>query len=163
MTQQSEIEHRSPILVFLTKRAADVVISQLEKHGYTAVAVYTVPALFDALRSGTYTLAVTTRPGIATVRNIKLIPVLNLEVFFYDGHIDQTDSTAWPRRFDGNAFMERLRILNVPRLTRGFSKYDNPSSEHRRKVGLFSTLLNASISFYNNRLPAMRVVKNERR
>lgn len=83
MTSHSQIKNQKSILVFLPRSAAQVIVSKLVEHGHTATAVFSVPELFDALRSDSYYLAVTTRPDIDMVRNIKSMPVVNLEVFFH--------------------------------------------------------------------------------
>ncbi|WFR98012.1 hypothetical protein [Rhizobium tumorigenes] len=154
MTLHSDVKYRNPILVFLARNGADVILSQLKTHGYMAVAVYTIPELFDALRSGGYALVVTTRPGIAMVRNIKLTPVLNLEVFFYDVILGDGSVHA-SKQFDGKAFMERIQISNVPRSTRKSSQPDLSKSgrnlrKARRTIGRW---WRAAKSSFCNRAP----------
>lgn len=66
------------ILVFLPQAAAPVIVAKLAARGYASVAVSTVPEVFDALRSDCYSFAITTRPEIDLLRNIRPIPVVNL-------------------------------------------------------------------------------------
>jgi hypothetical protein len=102
-----------PILVFLPVGAANVIVSKLVEHGYVANAVSSVPELFDAVRSDRYSLVVTTRPEIDIVRNIRTLPVVNLEVFFH-----ATTSVGDGTQFDGKAFIHRIEALTEPRLGR---------------------------------------------
>jgi len=114
----SEMRKEQHVLVFLPRSAAQVIVSKLIEHGYAASAVHSVPELFDALRSSDYSLAVTTRPDIDMVRNIKSIPVVNLEVFFHSsGSADEGLMTS--KQFDGRAFLERITVLTEPRQSRG--------------------------------------------
>ncbi len=82
MIAQMPISSR-PILVFLPAVAAKTIASTVEQAGFPAVTVSTVADLFDALRSGAFSVAVTVRPDIDTIRNIEAISVVNLEVFFH--------------------------------------------------------------------------------
>ncbi|CDZ54405.1 hypothetical protein [Neorhizobium galegae] len=105
------------ILVFLPAAAANAIVTKLADHGYEAVAVSTLPEAFSALRSDRYSFAVTTRPEIDLVRNIRSIPVVNLEVFFHtepsgDGPLITS------KRFDSSAFMKRIEFLVQPLATR---------------------------------------------
>jgi hypothetical protein len=104
---------QKPILVFLPVGAANVIVSKLVEHGYVANAVSSVPELFDAVRSDRYSLVVTTRPEIDIVRNIRTLPVVNLEVFFH-----ATASLGDGTQFDGKAFIYRIKALTEPRLGR---------------------------------------------
>ncbi|CAN7681036.1 hypothetical protein [Pararhizobium sp. LjRoot238] len=119
MTSHSEIKkNEKPILVFLPRSAAQVIVSKLVEYGYAATAVYSVPELFDALRSASYSLAVTTRPDIDMVRAIQSIPVVNLEVFFHT--VGSTgNGVVASKQFDGKAFLERIRVLIEPRSSKG--------------------------------------------
>ncbi|NTG18752.1 hypothetical protein G6L05_33995 [Agrobacterium rhizogenes] len=98
------------ILIFLPPAAARVIATKLEEQGYMSAAVSTVPEAFDALRSDCYSFVVATRPDIALLRNIRSIPVLNLEIFF---HTDpSTDGPSLgSKRFDSRKFMERVELL----------------------------------------------------
>jgi hypothetical protein len=107
---------QKPILVFLPDNVAQVIVSRLLKHGYAANAVSSIPVLFDALRSEAYALVVTTRPDIDIVRNIKSLPVVNLEVFFHKP-LDEAGESA-RKQFDGAAFLKRIRSLTEPRPNR---------------------------------------------
>jgi hypothetical protein len=105
------------ILVFLPQAAADVIVTKLAEHGHECVAVSTVPEAFNALRSNSCSFAITTRPEIDLLRNIRSIPVVNLEVFFHaepsgDGPLITS------KRFDGSAFMKRIEFLVQPTATR---------------------------------------------
>lgn len=105
------------ILVFLPPAAANAIVAKLASHGHDAVAVSTLPEAFIALRSDHYSFAITTRPEIDLLRNIRSIPVVNLEVFFHtepsgDGPL------VTSKRFDSNAFMKRIEFLVQPMATR---------------------------------------------
>lgn len=102
-----------PILVFLPNGAAHVIVKKLAEYSYQAIAVSTVPELFDALRSERYSLAIATRPDIDIVRNIQSIPVVNLEVFFHSEPAT-SGSIATSKRFNGTAFIDRIKILADP-------------------------------------------------
>ncbi|MBO0128467.1 hypothetical protein [Agrobacterium sp. OT33] len=101
---------QSKILVFLPQAAAAMVVGKLAECGYASLAVSTVPQAFDALRSEEFAFAVTTRPEIDLVRNIRAIPVVNLEVFFHGS----TSGNGASKRFDGRAFLERVKFLANP-------------------------------------------------
>ncbi|MBY3184058.1 MULTISPECIES: hypothetical protein [Rhizobium] len=108
---------QKPILVFLGKDAACDIVSKLNENGYVAAAVSSVPELFDALRSDRYFLAVTMRSDIDMVRNIKPIPVINLEVFFHTVH-SATKSVRSSKEFDSDAFLRRIAALTGSRTGR---------------------------------------------
>lgn len=98
------------ILVFLPQAAAMQIAGILDDNGYLASAVSSVPALDEALKSGDYCLAVTTRPDIDIVRNIQALPVVNLEIFFHvDPHGKSADVRA--KHFDAAAFLARVKVL----------------------------------------------------
>ncbi len=108
---------QKPILVFLGKDAACDIVSKLNENGYVAAAVSSVPELFDALRSDRYFLAVTMRSDIDMVRNIKPIPVINLEVFFHTVQ-SATKSVRSSKEFDSDAFLRRIAALTESRTGR---------------------------------------------
>ncbi|MEK1929454.1 MAG: hypothetical protein AAAC47_06625 [Pararhizobium sp.] len=151
----SEIKNQKPILVFLPRSAAQVIVSKLVEHGYAATAVYSVPELFDALRSDGYSLAVTTRPDIDMVRNIKAMPVVNLEVFFHTVGSTGDRMTA-SKQFDGKAFLERIRALNEPKSNRGRPAHGNPATNSRSNEGRSHIFRwwEAAKSALRNRTPA---------
>jgi hypothetical protein len=97
--------------------AAAAVVGRLQEQGYDAVAVTSVGEAFDALRSDRYGLAVTSRLNIDLVRNIRPIPVINFEIFFH-ADISSRGLTADAKRFDGKAFLDRVRILSKTPQTR---------------------------------------------
>ncbi|WP_007757590.1 hypothetical protein [Rhizobium sp. CF080] len=101
------------ILVFLPQEVAHVLVAKLAERGYVSAAVSTVPEVFDALRSDCYAFVVTTRLHIALLRNIRSIPVVNLEVFF---HATPSGGgfLSTPKKFDSRAFMERIDFLARP-------------------------------------------------
>lgn len=106
------------ILVFLPRPAANVIVNKLAERGYASDAVSTVPEAFDALRSDGYSFAITTRPEIDLLRNIRSVPVVNLEIFFHaqpsgDGLL------LTSKRFDLRAFMERIDFLAEPTSAKG--------------------------------------------
>lgn len=105
------------ILIFLPAGAARIIMAKLAEHGYQAEAICSVPDLIGALRSDFYSLAVTTRPDIDIIRDIKPILVVNLEVFFHSvSSMGELGTTS--REFDGKAFVARVKALVEPRLTR---------------------------------------------
>lgn len=108
---------QKPILVFLGKGAACNIVSKLNENGHAATAVSSIPELFDALRSDRYCLAVTMRADIDLVRNIKPIPVINLEVFF---HAIQPTAKSVPssKEFDSDAFLRRIAALTESKTAR---------------------------------------------
>ncbi|MDR5012099.1 MULTISPECIES: hypothetical protein [Agrobacterium] len=109
------VQARNPsrILVFLPQAAGIKIIARLAEHGYEALAVSTVPEAFDALRSNQFVFAITTRPDIDLLRNIRALPVINLEVFFHAGiYGDGTPVNS--KRFDSKAFLERVEFLARP-------------------------------------------------
>ncbi|MDQ0458237.1 hypothetical protein [Rhizobium paknamense] len=98
------------ILLFLATTANEQIASVLSHAGYQPVSVSTVPEAFDALRQGDFAFAITTRPDIDLLRNIRAIPVINIEVFFHV--IPATGlSQARSRKFDRSAFLERVAFL----------------------------------------------------
>ena len=108
---------RRPVLVFLPAHPATTIVAKLERVGFPAVAVSTVPDLFDALRSEAFSLVITTRPDIDIVRNIEAIPVVNLEVFFHSAMAANQEHTPG-KMFDNNAFMRRIERLSTSRSPR---------------------------------------------
>ena len=114
MNQRAEIETPRRILVFLPLPAAQVIVARLEEHGHFATAMQSVADLVDALGSDACSLVVTMRADIDVVRNIKSVPVVNLEVFFHTVRLADEELTA-SKKFDGRAFIERIRLLQEPR------------------------------------------------
>ncbi|MDL2409421.1 hypothetical protein PY650_28075 [Rhizobium calliandrae] len=102
------------ILIFLPKGAAHVIATKLAENGYEATVALSVPEVFDALRSDRYGLAVTTRPDIDIVRNMRSIPVVNLEVFFHAVPSESGLVTS-SKQFDDTGFLQRIKALIEPR------------------------------------------------
>ncbi len=127
MTLYAQSSNQKPILVFLPENAAHIIVSKLNEHGYAATAVSCVPDLFDALRSDRHSLAVTTRPDIDIVRNIKSLPVVNLEVFFH-AISSGGDLQSPGKQFDGKAFLQRIKALTEPRPGRIATAYAEPAA-----------------------------------
>jgi hypothetical protein len=101
------------ILVFLPRAAVGVIVAKLAEHGHDTIAASTVPELLDALNSDCCAFAVTTRLEIDLVRNIRAIPIVNLEIFFHAE--PSSDGLMRPsKRFDGRAFMQRINFLKTP-------------------------------------------------
>ncbi|MBY2915023.1 hypothetical protein [Rhizobium leguminosarum] len=113
----AQSNQQKPILVFLGKGAACNIVSKLNENGYAATAVSSIPELFDALRSDRYSLAVTMRADIDMVRNIKPIPVINLEVFFHAVQ-SATKAVHSSKEFDSDAFLRRIAALTESRTGR---------------------------------------------
>ncbi|OBZ97567.1 hypothetical protein ADU59_00720 (plasmid) [Pararhizobium polonicum] len=97
----------SKILVFLPPVAAAMIVTKLAEHGYASVAVSAVAEAFDALRSEEFVFAITARGDIDLVRNIRPIPIVNLEVFFHP-RIKDGAMPGNPKRFDSQPFPERV-------------------------------------------------------
>jgi hypothetical protein len=108
---------QKPILIFLPKGAADVIATKLAEHGYESIVASSIPEVFDALRSDRYGLAVTTRPDIDIVRNIRSIPVVNLEVFFH-AVLSSGGLVTSSKQFDDTGFLQRIKALIEPRTGR---------------------------------------------
>jgi hypothetical protein len=117
MMSSAQRDQQKPILVFLGKGAACDIVSKLNENGYAAAAVSSVPELFDALRSDQYFLAVTMRSDIDMVRNIKPIPVINLEVFFHAAQPAKKSAQS-AKEFDSDAFLRRIAALTESRTSR---------------------------------------------
>ncbi len=103
----------SKILVYLSETAGANIVAMLAEHGFQSLSVSTVPEAFDALRSDEFLFAITTRPDIDLLRNIRAVPVINLEVFFHAG-ISSDGSPVSSKRFDRKAFLERVEFLARP-------------------------------------------------
>ena len=108
---------QTPILIFLPKGAADAIATKLAEYGYESTVASSMPELFDALRSDRHVLAVTTRPDIDIVRNIRSIPVVNLEVFFHAALSSGGLATS-SKQFDDTGFLQRIKALAEPRTSR---------------------------------------------
>ncbi|QCJ01071.1 hypothetical protein [Agrobacterium larrymoorei] len=100
----------SKLLVFLPETAGTTIIARLSERGFTSALISTVPQAFDALRSDKFAFAITTRPDINLLRNIRPLPVINLEVFFHAG-ISGDGSSVKSKWFDNKAFIERVEFL----------------------------------------------------
>ena len=106
-----------PILVFLPPAAARLVVSKLQENGYSASAASSIPELQRSLHAAQWSLVVTTRPDIDLVRNIRPLPVVNLEIFFHsDLHAGTLEGGT--KQFDTKAFMGRIDALTQPRPAR---------------------------------------------
>ncbi|WP_421481045.1 hypothetical protein [Agrobacterium rosae] len=103
----------SKILVFLPEAAGATIVARLADHGFQSVCVSTVPEAFDALRSDEFVFAITSRPDIDLLRNIRVLPVINLEVFFH-ADISSDGRRVNAKRFDNKAFLERVQFLATP-------------------------------------------------
>jgi hypothetical protein len=117
MKPRPDIKTPEEVLVFLPLPAAQVIVARLEESGHFATAMQSVAELVGALGSDAYSLVVTTRADIDVVRNIKAVPVVNLEVFFHTVKLTDETVTA-SKQFDGAAFIERIRLLQEPRRER---------------------------------------------
>lgn len=102
------------ILIFLPKGAAQVIATKLAEHGYETTVALSIAEVSNALHSDRYGLAVTTRPDIDIVRNIRSIPVVNLEVFFHAVPSDSGLVTS-SKQFDDTGFLQRIKALIDPR------------------------------------------------
>lgn len=100
----------SKILVFLPEAAGGTIVARLSERGFRSLLVSAIPEAFDALRSDEFAFAITTRLDIDLVRNIRPLPVINLEVFFH-GTPSTDGSPVSPKRFDGEAFLDRVAFL----------------------------------------------------
>lgn len=117
MKPRPDIKTPGQVLVFLPLPAARMIVARLEAHGHFATAMQSVAELVVALGSDAYSLVVTTRADIDVVRNIKAVPVVNLEVFFHTVKLTD-EAVIGSKQFDGAAFIERIRLLQEPRRER---------------------------------------------
>ncbi|MBY5766965.1 hypothetical protein HFO06_28350 [Rhizobium leguminosarum] len=121
------------ILVFLPLPVANAIVTKLTDHGHEAIAVATFPEVVSALRSDHYSLAITTRPEIDLLRNIRSMPVVNLEVFIHtepsgDGPLITS------KQLDSSAFMKRIEFLVQPMIARVEpAGVEQPKNEEMRK------------------------------
>jgi len=101
------------VLIFLPKAAATVIAARLNEIGYVTSIACSVRDLQKALAATDYSLAITTRPDIDTVRDIEPLPVINLEIFF---HPDAQGASPdfGTKQFDSKAFLERVKALTEP-------------------------------------------------
>jgi hypothetical protein len=113
------------IIVLLPKANAAQITKKLNENGYAARIVSDVPEAFDALRSERVSFAITTRANIDTIRNIRAIPVINLEVYFHHNRANSAQV-----HFDSSAFLDRVEFLttSAPRL----GEVTRPLREPRR-------------------------------
>jgi hypothetical protein len=110
MIRDPQCESHRPILIFLSRPAARFIATLLVERGYAAIAVSSVPELFDALRNDVWSLAITGRRDVAMVRNIKPLPVINLEIFLHKT-ITEHGAETLPKTFDIPAFLRRIDNL----------------------------------------------------
>ncbi|OBZ92703.1 hypothetical protein ADU59_25305 [Pararhizobium polonicum] len=155
MTSTLQINDQKAILVFLPNGVAQVIVSKLIEHGYAATAVFSVPELFDALRSDRHSLAVTTRPDIDMVRNIKSMPVVNLEVFFHTV-VSSGGMVSSSKQFDGKAFLQRIKALHEPRVARGAILHGKPATDTNlnARARQMSGWWTAARALFSGRMPA---------
>ncbi|MBO0144645.1 hypothetical protein JZX87_26180 [Agrobacterium sp. Ap1] len=99
------------ILVFLPEPFGATIAVKLLEHGFQPVSVSTVPEAFDALRSDEFAFAITNRLDIDLLRNIRALPVINLEVFFH-AKISNDTSPVNLKRSDSKSFLERVEFLS---------------------------------------------------
>jgi hypothetical protein len=109
----SEYNDCPEIIVLLPKINAAQIIMKLKENGYAARVVSDVPEAFDALRSERFSFAITTRSNIDIIRNIRAIPVINLEIYFHHNRANSAQV-----HFDSRAFLDRVQFLttSAPRL-----------------------------------------------
>ncbi|XUY30078.1 hypothetical protein RMR21_023205 (plasmid) [Agrobacterium sp. rho-8.1] len=121
-------------------------MARLAEHGYQSICVSTVPEAFDALRSDKFVFAITSRPDIDILRNIRAIPVINLEVFFHAG-ISNDGMAIGAKRFDSKAFIERIDFLarSAPpeRQNSGAARLIFSKEQESRSVRWWATAVNA--------------------
>ncbi|CDZ56981.1 hypothetical protein NFO65_04350 [Neorhizobium galegae] len=128
------------ILVFLPEGAAALVSSGLNDVGYIASVARSVSGLRQALRSPEYRLVVTSRSAIDTVRDIKPLPVVNLEIFF---HPDPRGTSLGieTKKFDSKAFLSRVKALTEPGRTRELPLLVKTAASTRTRSGWQGRLL----------------------
>lgn len=105
------------ILLFLPKASAQIIASRLNAVGYSVEAVHTVAELQFALTSADYRLVITTTPAIETVRDIRPLSIVNLEIFFHPDPSLETPAGG-RKEFDTKAFLARINSLSGPRTKR---------------------------------------------
>jgi hypothetical protein len=120
------------ILIFLPQAAAVLVAARLTEAGYLASVACSLRDLQAALGSENYHLVVTSRPDIDTVRNIKPLPVVNLEIFFHPDP-QGTSPEIGTKQFDAKAFFRRVRDLTelaTARQKHAVGKTAVPTAKH---------------------------------
>jgi hypothetical protein len=135
----------SKILIFMPALAGEVIAAGLTKHGHASVCISTIPEAFDALRSGEFGFAISTRPDIDLLRNIRALPVINFEVFFHS-EISGDRRAPNSKRFDSKAFLERVDFLarTIAAATQCVAPDgENPASAgQRRRVSWWTVVAN---------------------
>ncbi|WP_236766404.1 MULTISPECIES: hypothetical protein [Agrobacterium tumefaciens complex] len=136
-----------------------MIVTRLAERGYNAFCVSTVPEAFDALRSDQFVFAITTRPDIDLLRNIRALPVINLEVFFHAG-ISGDGTPVNSKRFDSKAFFERVEFLARPAPTArsdiGTGRATTPHIQEKSTVRWWAIAANA-LRIPHNRKDTMDV------
>ncbi|KQV41191.1 hypothetical protein [Rhizobium sp. Root1204] len=117
MTRLSQSPPQEPVLIFLPVGAGDVIAARLAEHGYRSTVISSIADVASALSTQAHCLAITTRPDIDIVRNIRSIPVVNLEVFFHSSP-SRDGLMKSSKQFDSKAFLARIRALTEPRPAR---------------------------------------------
>ncbi|PYE93654.1 hypothetical protein C8J35_11235 [Rhizobium sp. PP-F2F-G38] len=106
-----------PILVFLPRPSGEFVVSRLIATGRAAACVSTMQELSEALETRVWALAITARPDIDAVLGLRALPVVNIEIFFHQT-VDEDGRETSRKVFDGQAFLERVRLLTEQRPVR---------------------------------------------
>jgi hypothetical protein len=104
---------RPQILVFLPEKAGTFISARLTEVGYFTSVAGSIPDLRAALDAVDYDLVITMRPDINTVRGIKPLPVINLEIFFHPDP-QRTPPDIGTEQFDCKAFLDRVKALTEP-------------------------------------------------
>ncbi|MBZ5763273.1 hypothetical protein LAV84_27335 [Rhizobium sp. VS19-DR104.2] len=103
MAKAFKLKRRRPVIVFLPESRSGVVVSTLVTNGFHVAEVWSVPELFDAIRSGQCAAVVTSDTSIALVLAIGSIRVMDANVYFV---LSNQRST-----FDQAGFLNRISLL----------------------------------------------------
>ncbi|MBZ5763819.1 hypothetical protein LAV84_30665 [Rhizobium sp. VS19-DR104.2] len=103
MAKVFKLMRRRPVIVFLPAGRSAAVISTLVSNRFQVFEVWSIPQLFDAVRSGRCAAVVTLDTSIALVLAIGSIKAMDANAYF---GISNAKST-----FDAVGFLERITVL----------------------------------------------------
>ncbi|MBO9102372.1 MULTISPECIES: hypothetical protein [unclassified Rhizobium] len=103
MAKVFELKRRRPVIVFLPEGRSAVVVSTLVSNRFQVSEVWSIPELFDAVRSGRCAAVVTLDTSMALVLAIGSIKAIDANAYF---GISNAKST-----FDAVGFLKRITVL----------------------------------------------------
>ena len=99
-------------LIFLEGTAAAKIMQLLTVEGLAFERAISIAQVIELAGCSLYlTYAVTTRLYIDTIRNVRLLPVVNAEVFFHQNSPKKSEVI-----FDEAAFLRRIRIVSATKV-----------------------------------------------